>query len=282
MRISWSSSALVAAVLAGVAQSPGTRLTYRVRVIEADRVLGSGSVSGSFDTGLRLSLRGDSIEVEALIQVAPLGDTVSLSAEFITRRRIARSRRGLPLWERDTYHRVARMSWNDTARIHPFGRPRAGREAPWVELTFDRGFAGGAARPAEELQLADTLHDFRVEAVLRPRRARVTLNLVRGDTVSGPRPMDLIPQGPSRTVQLVIGRRATALDVRLTRPATPRALRDRVLALEADVVCLRVAPPGATSRPLGQICGSLNNVARRLPLPSGDTLVATFAWPGPR
>jgi hypothetical protein len=111
----------------------------------------------------------------------------------------------------------------------------------------------------------------------------VTLNLVRGDTVSGPRPMDLIPQGPSRTVQLVLGRRAMSLDVRLVRPPPPRALRDRVLALEADGVCLRVAAPTAPpDQSLGMICGSLNNVARRLPLPNGDTLSATFAWPGPR
>jgi len=27
------------------------------------------------------------------------------------------------------------------------------------------------------------------------------------------------------------------------------------------------------------VCGRLNDVARRLPLPGGDTLVATFAWP---
>ena len=290
MRSLWSSSALAAVVIAGLLQGPGTRLTYRVRVLEgagaADsaRVLGSGSVSGSLDTGLRLSLRGDSVEVEALLQITPVGDTVSLGAEFFTRRLLARSRRGLPLWEQDSYHRVVRMGWADTARIHPFGRTRdPDARAIWLELALERDFAGGAARPAEELQLSDSLHDFRVEAVLRPRRARVTLNLVRGDTVSGPRPMDLLPQGPSRIVQLVLGRRATSLDVRLIRPEPPRALRDRVLALETDVVCLRVSAPNAPAdQSIGVICGSLNNVARRLPLPNGDTLSATFAWPGPR
>jgi hypothetical protein len=57
--------------------------------------------------------------------------------------------------------------------------------------------------------------------------------------------------------------------------------RDRALALDADIVCLRVAPPD-TSEPIGKICGRLNNIARLLPLPTGDTLAATFAWPGPR
>jgi len=58
-------------------------------------------------------------------------------------------------------------------------------------------------------------------------------------------------------------------------------MRDRALALDADIVCLRVSQP-AVLQPFGTICGRLNNVARQLPLPSGDTLAATFAWPGAR
>ncbi|MGH7608164.1 MAG: hypothetical protein ACREME_12585 [Gemmatimonadales bacterium] len=287
----WSSSSALAAVaILCAAQGPGTRLTYRVRVLERAappdttvRVLGSGSVSGPLDTDMRLSLRTDSAEVEALFQVTPAGDTVSLGAEFFTRRRIKRSRRGLPLWEQDSYRRVVRMTWTDTARIHPFGRPQpAPAAALWVELALDRGFAGGASRPAEELQLEDSLHDFRVEAVVRPRRARVILNLVRGSSVSGPRGLDLIPGGAARRMRLVLAGRATILELGLSRPQPPRALRDRVLALDADVVCLHVATPGPPEEPVGTTCGRLNNVARRVPLPSGDTLMATFAWPGSR
>ncbi|MGH7529620.1 MAG: hypothetical protein ACREMN_04495 [Gemmatimonadales bacterium] len=290
MRRSWSVSALLGAAALGVlAQGPGTRLTYRVRIFEhpgtgagTPRLVGSGSVSGAMDTRLRLSLRTDSAQVEALLHLTPAGDSVSLGAEFFTRRRVARSRRGLPLWEQDTYRRAVRMAWTDTARIVPFGRAagqRDGARRPdrlWVEVALERDFTGGETRPAEELQVADSLPDFRVEAVVRPRRARVILNLVRGDTVSGPRPMDLVPEGPARTVRLVLAGRATVLSVRLTRPEPPRMLRDRVLALDADVVCLRVASVS------GAICGRLNNVARRLPLPAGDTLLATFAWPGSR
>jgi hypothetical protein len=150
-------------------------------------------------------------------------------------------------------------------------------------LVLEREFAGGEARPAESFDLADSTLDFRLEAVVRPRRARVTLNLVRGDTVSAPRPMDLVPDQPPRVVQLVLRGRSTTLFVGLTRPEPARSPRDRGLGREADVVCLRVAaaaaPPGQT---LGTICGRLNNIARQLPLPSGDTLTATFAWPGPR
>jgi hypothetical protein len=69
--------------------------------------------------------------------------------------------------------------------------------------------------------------------------------------------------------------------VSVTRPNPSRSPRDRALALDADVVCLRVAAPDGLE-PLGVICGRLNNVARQLPLPTGDTLAATFAWPGPR
>lgn len=286
---SLSSSALAAVILLGLLQGPGTRVTYRVRVVErlpgdpAGRVLASGSVSGPVDTDLRVSLRTESSEIEALFQIAPgVGDTLSLGAEFFTKRRLSRSRRGLPLWEQDTYRRNARLAWGDTARIHPYGRPRPG-PAPtlWVELTLTRGFTGGETRPTEEPQLADSLNDLRLEAVVRPRRARVVLNLVRADTVSAPRGVDLVPQGPPRLMQLVLGGRATTLEVSLTRPEPSRSIRDRILALDADVVCLRVVPPDAV-QPVGVICGSLNNVGRRLALPTGDTLVATFAWPGSR
>ena len=159
-------------------QGPGTRLTYRIRVIEpaavAPRILASGAVSGPLDSDMRLTLRTDTVEVEALFQVTPLGDTVS-----------------------------------------------------------------------------------------------------------APRGIDLIPEEPARVVQLVLKGRATTLVVSLTRPDPARSARDRALALDADVVCLKVSPPDAP-QPLGTICGRLNNIARQLPLPTGDTLAATFAWPGPR
>jgi len=277
--LSWFSSVLF--TLATL-QGPGTRLTYRIRVVEpasvAPRVLASGAVSGPLDSDMRLTLRTDTAEVEALFHVTPVGDTVSLSGEFFTRRRVGRSRRGLPLWEEDTYRRLVRLTWSDTTRVYPFGNvPRA----IWVELQLEREFAGGEARAAEAFDLVDSARDFRLEAVVRPRRARVILNLVRGDTVSAPRPIDLIPEQPSRVVQLVLKGRATTLVVSLTRPDPPRSPRDRALALDADVVCLRVSRPDS-AEPLGTICGRLNNVARQLPLPTGDTLAATFAWPGPR
>jgi len=276
-------------------QSPGTRLTYRVRVLEhaavAPRLLASGAVSGAVDTDMRLTLRTDTTEVEAVFQVTPTGDTVNLGAEFFTRRQVGRSRRGLPLWEEDTYRRVVRLGWSDTARIYPFGAPPPpsassrgnGKDVRgmWVELILERLFTGGEGRPAEEFSLVDTTRVFRLETVVRPRRARVVLNLVRGDTVSAPRGFDLVPDEPARIVQLVLGGRATTLVVALARPDPPRNERERALALDAEVVCLRVSPPDA-SEPLGQVCGRLNNVARQLPLPTGDTLAATFAWPGPR
>jgi hypothetical protein len=270
-------------------QGPGTRLTYRIRVIEpasvAPRVLASGAVSGPLDSEMRLTLRTDSAEVEALFHVTPVGDTVSMGAEFFTRRRVGRSRRGLLLWEEDTYRRVVRLAWSDTARIYPFGTGPRGQpstaRAMRVELILEREFAGGEARAAEAFDLVDSTRDFRLEAVVRPRRARVILNLVRGDTVSAPRGIDLVPEEPPRVVQLVLKGRATTLVVSLTRPDPARSVRDRALALDAEVVCLRVSPPD-TPEPLGTICGRLNNVARQLPLPTGDTLAATFAWPGPR
>src|SRR3989454_9028162 len=268
-------------------QGPGTRLTYRIRVIEpasvTPRMVASGAVSGPLDSDMRLTLRTDTTEVEALFQVTPLGDTVTLAGDFFVRRQVGHSRRGLPLWEEDTYRRLVRLAWSDTARIYPFGTGKRGQggtaKALLVELILERAFAGGEARPAEAFDLVDSTRDFRLEAVVRPRRARVILNLVRGDTVSAPRPIDLIPEEPPRVVKLVLNGRATTLVVSLSRPDPARSARDRALALDADIVCLRVARPDGP-RPLGTICGRLNNVARQLPLPTGDTLAATFAWPG--
>jgi hypothetical protein len=269
-------------------QGPGTRLTYRIRILEpaapaapAPRVLASGAVSGPLDSDMRLTLRTDTAEVEAVFQVTPYGDTVTLGGDFFTRRLVGRSRRGLPLWEEDSYRRFVRMTWSDTARVYPFGGTAAVPRAPWVEVILERAFAGGEARAAEAFDLTDSTRDVRLEAVVRPRRARVILNLVRGDTVSAPRSVDLIPEAAPRLVQLVLQGRATTLVVGLTRPGPARTARDRALGLDADVVCLQVGPPDAL-QPLGTICGRLNNVARKLPLPTGDTLSATFAWPGAR
>ena len=70
-------------VTVAMLQAPGTRLTYRIRVIEpadvAPRILASGSVSGPLDSDMRLTLRSDTTEVEALFQVTPFGDTVTLA-----------------------------------------------------------------------------------------------------------------------------------------------------------------------------------------------------------
>lgn len=280
---SFSSLLLVVASL----QAPGTRLTYRIRVIEpaavAPRILASGAVSGPLDNEMRLLVRTDTAQVEALFHLSPLGDTVSLSAEFYTRRLVGRSRRGLPLWEEDNYRRVVRLAWSDTARMYPFGGSggQGAARSARVELILERQFAGGEGRPAELFEHVDSSRDVRIEAVVRPRRARVILNLVRGDTVSGPRPMDLVLDEPPRVVQLVLRGRATTLVVSVERPNPTGAARDRALALDAEVLCLRVAPPD-TPQPVGTVCGKLNNVARLLPLPTGDTLAATFAWPGAR
>ena len=268
-------------------QGPGTRLTYRVRVIEpaavAPRILASAAISGPLDNEMRLTLRTDTAEVEALFRLSPFGDTVSLSAEFYTRRLVGRSRRGLPLWEDDTYRRLIRLAWSDTARIYPFGgsRGEGGGRSARVELILERQFAGGEGRPGEQFELVDSTRDIRIEAVVRPRRARVILNLLRADTVSGPRGMDLVVDEPPRVVQLVLRGRATTLVVSVTRPNPPISSRDQALGLDAEVLCLRVAPPD-TPQPVGTVCGKLNNVARLLPLPTGDTLAATFAWPGAR
>ena len=301
MRRWWCASLGAAAVALTAAQAPAFRVVYRLRVVAregagesaARRLLATGDVRGPQETGLRLGLRTDSGVVEALFELLPFvePDTLTLAGHFFATRRVGRTRRGLPLWEEDHYRRTVRLAWGDTARMYPFGLPAPERPpALWVELILTREPAGGETRPGEVIEVLDSTLALRVEAVARPRRVRVMLLLVRGDTTSAVRPIDLIVNAPARRVELVLGSaEARALEVSLTRPEPSRGSggvgggRDSVLALDADVVCLRVVNPDSeVALPARVACGRLNNVARRLPLSGADTLVATFAWPAVR
>jgi hypothetical protein len=110
----------------------------------------------------------------------------------------------------------------------------------------------------------------------------VRLTLVRGDTASAPKVLDMVPDGPGQSVTFVLGPgQSRTVEVTLTLPEPPRAGRDSALATNADVLCLRVLDTAATE-PARSRCGRLNNVARQIPLSDRDTLLATFAWPAAR
>jgi len=314
--------ALAAGVVVAAAApqaSPLARVTYAVELVRATEdggrwSLARGAVSGPQETALRLTLRTGAADVEVLFTLEPHpapDSTVALAGRFFTRRRVGTSRRGLSLWEQDAYERTVTLVWGGTARVHPFGPPealggRSGADSLWLEIGVRRTAVGAGTRPSESLTLADSTVDLTLEGVVRPRRAVVFLTLVRGDTASAPRPVDLVAEGATREVRLTVGGSAPGgppgrtrgprtpagamvavagstrvLEVGLTRPEPPRTERERALALDAEVVCLRVAEPAVAS-PTRIVCGRINNVARRLALGRGDTLVATFVWPGPR
>lgn len=288
MRRLWFASVLLGMVAAAPpAQGPGMRVAYRVRVMAGAAgeggVMGAGEVTGPAETRLRLGLRTDSAVVEALFSLRPEDDTVTLTGTFITRRRVGRSRRGLPLWEEDSYERHTRIAWGDTVRILPFGRRRSGLR---LDLALERATTGGVTRPAETIAQVDAGIELTLEAVLRPRRVDVTMSLAQGgegNVPTVPHGFDLIADAPSIVVALPTGRGVRPLEVALVSPEPPAEERGRALALDADAVCLRVVPSAdAPGEPARQVCGRLNNVARRLALPDGDTLVATFAWPRAR
>jgi hypothetical protein len=289
VRRSWCSSAVAAAALVAGAQAPNYRVTYRLRLIEgagpATRLLATGLVSGPPETALRLSLRTETAELQALLATLPEPDTVNVAAVFFSRRPAGRSRRGLALWEEDGYRRWTRVAWGGTVRLYPFGAEGAGvggpRHAPWVELAVGREFAAGETRASEEVTVIDSAIAFDAEAVVPPRRVTVRLTLVRGDTASSPRVLDLVPETPGQRVRFSLGRQKSEFDVTLERPDPPRTARDSALAVDADVVCLRLLLPGS-AEPARIRCGRLDNVARRVALTGGDTLVATFGWPAVR
>jgi len=295
VRPSWRSSLLVGtAVVAAVPQAPNYRVTYRVRVVQANvgdtRLLASGVVSGPGETDLRLSLRTADAELHALLGTLPEPDTVNLAGLFFSRRPAGRSRRGLPLWEEDSYRRWTRIAWGGTARLYPFGPGRGGRVGAagedagrglWVEITVSHEFAAGETRASEQVTIIDTAVAFAAQAIIPPRRVTVRMSLVRGDTASSRQALDLVPESPGRRVRFALGRARFEFDATLERPEPPRTARDSALAVGVDVVCLRVVQP-LSSEPARGVCGRLDNVARRVALSGGDTLVATFAWPAAR
>jgi len=280
-------SAALLVIALGAVQAPGYRLTYEVRVLERKsgeaRVIATGMASGPEGTDLRLSLRSDTAEVDALLNVVAEPESAMLSGFFFGRRHAGRSRRGLPLWELDSYRRATRVAWGGVTHLYPFGRPRSSQaRAYWLEIGVRRDFVGGETRPADALVVTDSSLDIALSAVVRPRRAVVRLTMSRGDTVSAPKVLDMVPGAASQSVTFVLGPGdARTLDIAMTRPAPPRTARDSALAPDADVVCLEVADSTVAEPPRAR-CGRLDNVARRIPLWDHDTLVATIAWPPAR
>lgn len=286
MRVSSRHSVALGAILAvTAAQAPNYRVTYRLRVVEraapGTRLLATAVVSGPPETDLRLSLRAAALEIRALLGTLPEPDTVNVEGLFFTRREAGRSRRGLPLWEEDSYRRWTRVPWGGATRLYPFGLAGAGqRGAVWIELAVGHEFAAGETRASEEVTLIDSTIGFTVQAVIPPRRVSARLTLARTDA-STSRTLDLVPDAPTRRVGFTLGGATSQFDVTLERPEPPRTGRDSALAADVDVVCLRVLVPGS-SDPARVRCGRLDNVAHRIALGGGDTLVATFTWPAVR
>ena len=286
MRVSLRHSLGLTAILAvAAAQAPNYRVTYRLRVLEgaapATRLLATAVVSGPPETDLRLSLHAAALEIQALLGTLPEPDTVNLAGLFYTRREAGRSRRGLPLWEEDSYRRWARVAWGGATRLYPFGPASVGRRgAVWIEIAVGHEFAAGETRASEEVTVIDSTIGFTVRAVIPPRRVTARLTLVRNDA-STSRTLDLVPDAPARRVAFTLGGATSQFDVTLERPEPPRTGRDSALAVGVDVVCLRLLVAGSAD-PARIRCGRLDNVARRIALAGRDTLVATFAWPAVR
>jgi len=234
----WMTASLVAGAAAGwlghgrvrataASQAPNYRVTYHLRVVERaageTRLLASAAVSGPPETDLRLGVGARTSELQGLLGTLPEPDTVNLVGLFFSRRQVGRSRRGLPLWEEDSYRRWSRVPWGGTALLYPFGPPGAGqRRVVWVEITVSRAFAAGETRASEEVTIIDSAVAFSAQAVIPPRRVTVRMWLVRGDTASSRQSVDLVPETTGRRVSFRLGREKLDFDVALERPAPPR------------------------------------------------------------
>src|SRR5205823_4591584 len=131
------------------------------------RLLASAAVSGPPETDMRLALRAGATELQGLLGTLPEPDTVNLAGLFFSRRQVGRSRRGLPLWEEDSYRRWSRVPWGGTTVLYPFGPPGVGqRRVVWVEITVSRAFAAGETRASEEATIIDSAVAFSAQAVI--------------------------------------------------------------------------------------------------------------------
>src|SRR5713226_8640645 len=154
VRTWWRSSLSAAAVVAAAAaQAPNYRVTYRLRVVgrvgSDTGVLATGIVSGPPETKLRLSLRASGAELWGLLETLPEPDTVGLAALFFGRRQAGRSRRGLPVWEEDSYRRWSRLPWAARRACIPSGPPDAARRpAPRPARCGSRSRSAMSSRPA--------------------------------------------------------------------------------------------------------------------------------------
>src|SRR3989475_6892762 len=180
---------------------------------------------------MRLALRAGATELQGLLGTLPEPDTVNLAGLFFSRRQVGRSRRGLPLWEEDSYRRWSRVPWGGTPLLYPSGRRGVGRpRVVWVEITVSRAFAAGETRASEEVTIIDSAIAFSAQAVIPPRRVTVRLWLVRGDTASSRQVIDLVPETPGRRGSFRLGREKLDLDVALEGPQAPRRRPDNALA----------------------------------------------------
>src|SRR5207247_1240884 len=130
-----------------------------------------------------LALRAGATELQGLLGTLPEPDTVNLAGLFFSRRQVGRSRRGLPLWEEDSYRRWSRVPWDGTTVLYPFGPPGVGqRRVVWVEITVSRAFAAGETRASEEATIIDSADAFSAQPVMQPRPVTVSMWLGRGDS----------------------------------------------------------------------------------------------------
>src|SRR2546430_1558612 len=178
---------------------------------------------GPAETDMRLALRAGATELQGLLGTLPEPDTVNLAGLFFSRRQVGRSRRGLPLWEEDSYRRWSRVPWGGTTVLYPFGPPGVGqRRVVWVEITVSRAFAAGETRASEETTIIDSAVAFSAQAVIPPRRVTVRMWLVRGDTAASRQVVDLVPETTGRRVSFRLGSEKLDFDVALERPEPPR------------------------------------------------------------
>src|SRR5438046_5433165 len=134
--------------VSAASQAPNARVTYHMRVVGRrageTRLRASAAVSGPPETDMRLALRAGATELEGLLGTLPEPDTVNLAGLFFSRRQVGRSRRGLLLWEEDSYRRWSRLPCGGTALLYPFVPPGAGKpHVVLVGVTDDRTYAAG-------------------------------------------------------------------------------------------------------------------------------------------
>lgn len=174
-----------------------TRVSFRIRTLigaaGAQETVSDAIVEGAPGTDITLDARTGRFAMTAKLKTDVIaGKTVRIVADFVVRRDVGHSERGLTLYEEDAQHHVVELAvdGSESLVVLPFGRNPDGENLsievePSLTQRSTRTEAGDLAPPEIRLGDAGLNGWLRVSAVKIPHRFFVRVELLREGRVVG-------------------------------------------------------------------------------------------------